>query len=74
MRRERTVIGLLGFVPLIGAMGCRTGGAFAFFCVVSPDIWLVVWAALLGMLLSLTIRLVLERRRFERAASDGRAA
>jgi len=38
------------------------------------DGWLLVWAALFGSFLGLTIRLVLERRKFERGAADGRPA
>ena len=65
--RRRTYIGLLGFIPLAVSLGCGSGINLGPFCALSPDIWLLIWAALFGSFLGLTIRLVLERRKFEKA-------
>lgn len=72
--RWRTVVGWLGFVPLAAALGCGTGTPFDLVCGIPREYWLLVWAALFGTFLGLTIRLVIERRRFERGTANGRAA
>jgi hypothetical protein len=66
--RRRNVIGALGFIPLAAVfLGVPFGPLDAFG--ISPrDGWLLVWAILFGSFIGLTIRLVLERRRFQRAA------
>jgi hypothetical protein len=69
LRRRRTFIGALGFVPLLGALGCGSG--VAFLCQVPQEWWLAIWAALFGSFLGITIRLFLARRRFLRGASSG---
>lgn len=69
LRRRRTFIGALGFVPLVGALGCGQG--VAFLCQVPQEWWLAIWAALFGSFLGITIRLFLARRRFLREASGG---
>src|SRR3954467_5811535 len=74
LTRRRTIVGFLSFIPLLAAVGCGTGTPLDLLCFVSRDIWLLTWAALFGSFLGLTIRLILERRRFERAATGGRAA
>lgn len=66
LRRQRTVVGVLGVAPLLGSLGCTTG-VVALFCAVPREWYLAVWAAIFGTFLGLTIRLILERRRFERA-------
>ncbi len=72
--RRRAVVGALGFIPLLAALFPVPFGPLDFIGVPPRDGWLLVWAALFGSFLGLTIRLVLERRRFERGAANGRAA
>lgn len=72
--RRRTFVGILGFVPLLASLGCGTGTPLDVFCFVSREVWLLIWAALFGSFLGLTIRLILERRRFERGTASGRPA
>ena len=72
--RRRTVIGLLGFVPLAVALGCGAApGPFEALCAIPREYLLLLWAALFGSFLGLTIRIVLERRRFARG-TWGRSA
>ena len=72
--RRRTIAGLLAIIPL-GAWAFQLPfGPLDFLGVPARDGWLVVWAALFGSFLGLTIRLVLERRKFERGAANGRPA
>jgi hypothetical protein len=71
VRRQRFV-GALGFVPLVGALGCNAG--VELFCVVPREWLLAIWAALFGSFLGITIRLVLERRKYQRGAASGRTA
>jgi hypothetical protein len=72
--RQRTVIGFLGLLPFVAAVANLPFGPLDFLGMSPRDGWLLVWAALVGSFLGLTIRLVLERRRFERGAADGRPA
>ncbi len=72
--RRRTVVGLLGFIPLLASLVCGTGTPLEVLCVLPQSWWLLIWAALFGSFLGLTIRLVLERRRFERGTQSGRPA
>ncbi len=72
--RRRTIVGLLGFIPLGASLVCGTGTPFEVLCVLPQSWWLLIWAALFGSFLGLTIRLVLERRRFERGTQGGRTA
>ena len=65
--QRRTVVGFLGFVPLLASLGCGTGTPLDVFCFLPRDVWLLVWAALFGSFLGLTIRLILDRRRFNKA-------
>ena len=53
----------VGFVPLAGIVGCGTFG-LALACAVPRDWYFALWAAVVGSIVGLTIRLVLERRRF----------
>ena len=69
LSRRRTFLGALAFIPLIGTLGCGVG--VDFLCVVPREWWLAIWAALFGSFLGITIRLVIERRRFERGAAGG---
>jgi anti-sigma factor RsiW len=72
LSRRRTIVGALGFLPLVGALGC-TGGV-DFLCAVPQQWWLAIWAAVFGSFIGITIRLFLERRKFERGAAAGRSA
>jgi hypothetical protein len=72
--RRRTVIGAIGFVPLLASLFNVPFGPLDFLGMSPRDGWLLVWAALFGSFLGLTIRLVLERRRFERGAASGRTS
>ena len=67
LARRRNFVGLLGFVPLAASLSCGTGTPLDALCVVPREVWLLLWAALFGSFLGLTIRLVLERRKFEKA-------
>ena len=74
LERRRTILGLLGLIPL-GAWALQAPfGPLDFIGVPPRDGWLLAWAALFGSFLGLTIRLVLERRKFERGAANGRPA
>jgi hypothetical protein len=68
LERRRTIAGLLALIPLAAWALQLPFGPLDFFGVPPRDGWLLVWAALFGSFLGLTIRLVLERRRFERGA------
>ena len=74
LARRRTLIGIVGFVPLAASLGCVLGPPFDLLCSVPRELWLLVWAALFGSFLGLTIRLIRERRRFERGTPGGRTA
>lgn len=65
--RRRKVVGFLGLVPLLASFGCGKGTPLDVLCFVSREVWLLIWAALFGSFLGLTIRLILERRKFQRA-------
>lgn len=71
--RRRTIIGMLGFIPLALSLGCGTGTPLDALCVIPRDVLLLAWAALFGSFLGLTIRLILERRKFERGTTGGPA-
>lgn len=73
LERRRTIAGLLALIPLAAWAAQLPFGPLDFLGVPPRDGWLLVWAALFGSFLGLTIRLVLERRRFERGAA-GRPA
>jgi hypothetical protein len=66
LARRRTVVGILGFIPLGASLVCGGGTPLEVLCVLPREWWLLIWAALFGSFLGLTIRLILERRRFER--------
>ncbi len=74
LMRRRTIIGLLAFLPLAAWAARLPFGPLDFMGVPAQSGWLLIWAALFGSFLGLTIRLILERRRFERAAANGRPA
>lgn len=74
LERRRTIVGLLALLPLAAWAGQLPFSPFDFIGLPARDGWLLIWAALFGSFLGLTIRLILERRRFERAAANGRPA
>jgi hypothetical protein len=74
LERRRRIVGLLGLIPLGAWAAPLPFGPLDFLGVPARDGWLLVWAALFGSFLGLSIRLVLERRRFERGAANGRPA
>jgi cation transport ATPase len=69
LRRRRTFIGALAFIPLGGALGCGVG--VQLLCQIPQEWWLAIWAALFGSFLGITIRLFLERRKFRRGVASG---
>ena len=73
LERRRTIAGVLALIPLAAWALQLPFGPLDFLGVPPRDGWLLVWAALFGSFLGITIRLVLERRRFERGAA-GRPA
>ena len=66
LRRIRTIIGAVGFVPLVGSLLCNFG--VEPFCVIPREIYLGIWAALFGTFLGLTVRMWRERRAAGRGA------
>jgi hypothetical protein len=64
IRRTRTAIGFLGFIPLLASVFC-----VGVLCEVPREIYLGVWAAIFGTFLGLTVRMWRERRAFERAGA-----
>ena len=74
LERRRTIVGLLALLPL-GAWAVQLPfGPLDFIGVPPRDGWLLIWAALFGSFLGITIRLVLERRRLTRGAANERPA
>ena len=74
LERRRTIIGVLALIPLAAWAAQLPFSPLGFIGLPPRDAWLLIWAALFGSFLGLTIRLILERRRFERAAANGRPA
>jgi len=72
LTKRQRLVGALGFIPLIGALGCNAG--VSLLCTVPREWLLAIWAALFGSFLGITIRLVLERRKYQRGAASGRSA
>ena len=64
IRRMRTVIGFLGFIPLLVSVFC-----IGPLCAVPREIYLGLWAGIFGTFLGLTLRLYRERKAFERATA-----
>ncbi|HKY49654.1 MAG TPA: hypothetical protein VJP45_00205, partial [Candidatus Limnocylindria bacterium] len=61
LERRRTIAGALAVIPLAAWALQLPFGPLDFLGVPARDGWLLVWAALFGSFLGLTIRLVLER-------------
>ena len=68
IKRWRGIGLFLGLVPLAGLTACDIGLSIA--CV-PREIYLGIWAAVVGAVVGLSIRLVLERRRFQQHAPPG---
>ena len=68
IKKWRGVALLLGLVPFAGLTACDVGLAFA--CI-QKEIYLGLWAAIVGAVVGLSIRLVLERRRFQQESQPG---
>ncbi|MGH2379420.1 MAG: hypothetical protein ACRDGT_13235 [Candidatus Limnocylindria bacterium] len=68
LRRIRTVVGALGFVPLVASLLAASG--VEILGVVPREIYLGIWAAIFGTFLGLTVRMWRERRAFKRGASS----
>jgi hypothetical protein len=64
IKRTRTVIGFVGFFPLVASLFC-----VGVLCAIPREIYLGLWAAIFGTFLGLTIRMWRERREFARQAS-----
>lgn len=64
VRRTRSVVGVLGFVPLVASLFC-----VGVLCAVPREIYLAIWAAVFGTFLGLTVRMWRERRAFERTGA-----
>lgn len=67
IRRVRSLVGVLGFIPLGISLFCGSGGSGP--CGIPREIYLGLWAAIFGTFLGLTVRLWRERRAFEREMS-----
>lgn len=65
IRRTRSLVGLLGFVPLVAAL--LPVGPLG---LVPREIYLGLWAAVFGTFLGLSVRMWRERRAFARAAAS----
>lgn len=68
IRKWRTVALYLGLVPFVGLTACDVGVALA--CI-PREVYLGLWAAIVGAVVGLSIRLVLERRRFQQGSEAG---
>jgi hypothetical protein len=68
IRKWRSVALFLGLVPFAGLTACDVGLSFA--CI-QREIYLGMWAAIVGAVVGLSIRLVLERRRFQQQTPPG---
>ena len=62
----RTRVALLVVIPLAASLLCGSQIPVPFACDVPREAWLAVLAAIFGGYLGLWLRMVLERRRFER--------
>lgn len=64
IRRTRSLVGLLGFVPLLASMF-----PIGPLVLVPREISLGLWAAVFGIFLGLTVRMWRERRAFQRTGT-----
>lgn len=58
IRRVRSIVGLVGFAPLLASIVGFAG--------IPPAIYLGLWAAVFGTFLGLSVRMWRERRAFQR--------
>lgn len=73
--KRRTIIGALGFIPLAATLvPCGQAGPLDVLCAVDRQWWVLMWAAIFGSFLGLTIRMILERRRYTRGTWRPRSA
>lgn len=68
IKKWRTAALFIGLVPLVGSATCDWGLLIA--CI-PREVYLGIWAAIVGAVVGLSIRLVLERRRFEQESPPG---
>lgn len=61
IRRARSIVGLVGFAPLLASL--FPVGPLA---LIPREIYLAIWAAIFGTFLGLTVRMWRERRAFQR--------
>ena len=64
IRRTRSLVGLVGFVPLLASL--FPVGPLA---LVPREIYLGIWAAVFGTFLGLSVRMWRERRAFQRTGA-----
>ncbi len=69
LARIRSVVGLVGFVPLLASLLCGSGADIVGLCGIPREVYLGVWAAVFGTFLGLTFRMWRERRAFRREAA-----
>ena len=65
LNRRRNLIGALVVIPLAGFLGC--GAGITGLCAIPVEWYLAIWAGLFGSFAGITIRMILERRRFDRS-------
>lgn len=65
LRRMRTFVGLSGFVPLGASLFCPD--LLGPVCAIPREVFLLLWAAVFGSFLGLTLRMWRERRAFDKA-------
>ncbi len=64
IRRTRSIVGFLGFIPLVASLFC-----VGVLCAIPREIYLGLWAGVFGTFLGLTVRMWRERRAFERTGA-----
>lgn len=69
MQRIRTVVGLLGFIPLAASLACGSGFDIIGVCAIPREVLLGLWAAIFGTFLGLTFRMWRERRAYQRTGA-----
>lgn len=67
LRRSRSIVGALAFLPLAASLLCVTG--VEAFCLLPRELYLGIWAALFGSFLGISVRMWRERRTFLRSGS-----
>lgn len=67
LRRLRSRVGVLGFLPLVASFLSLSG--IEIFRVLPLDTYLALWALIFGIFIGLTVWMWWERRAFARSAS-----